>query len=63
MLPTGYTFNIDGSSIYMTLVALFVAQATNTPLTLGQQLTIFAVAILTSKGASGVQGEYLHRLG
>ncbi|MGB8495676.1 MAG: cation:dicarboxylase symporter family transporter [Candidatus Acidiferrum sp.] len=56
MVPTGYTFNIDGSSIYMTLVALFVAQATNTPLTLGQQLTIFAVAILTSKGASGVQG-------
>ena len=56
VVPTGYTFNIDGSSIYMTLVALFVAQATNTPLTLGQQLTIFAVAILTSKGASGVQG-------
>jgi len=56
VVPTGYTFNTDGSSIYMTLVALFVAQATNTPLTLGQQLTIFAVAILTSKGASGVQG-------
>jgi aerobic C4-dicarboxylate transport protein len=56
VVPTGYTFNTDGSSIYMTLAALFVAQATNTPLTLGQQLTIFAVAILTSKGASGVQG-------
>jgi aerobic C4-dicarboxylate transport protein len=56
VVPTGYTFNTDGSSIYMTLAALFVAQATNTPLTFGQQLTIFAVAILTSKGASGVQG-------
>ena len=56
VVPTGYTFNTDGSSIYMTLAALFVAQATNTPLTLGQQLTILAVAILTSKGASGVQG-------
>ena len=56
VVPTGYTFNTDGTSIYMTLAALFVAQATNTPLTLMQQLTIFAVAILTSKGASGVQG-------
>ena len=56
VIPTGYTFNTDGSSIYMTLAALFVAQATNTPLTLTQELTIFAVAILTSKGASGVQG-------
>ena len=56
VVPTGYTFNTDGSSIYMTLAALFVAQATNTHLTLGQQLTIFAVATLTSKGASGVQG-------
>jgi aerobic C4-dicarboxylate transport protein len=56
VVPTGYTFNTDGSSLYMTLAALFVAQATNTHLTLGQQLTIFAVAVLTSKGASGVQG-------
>lgn len=56
VVPTGYTFNTDGSSIYMTLAALFVAQATNTHLTLGQQLTIFSVAVLTSKGASGVQG-------
>jgi aerobic C4-dicarboxylate transport protein len=56
VLPTGYTFNTDGTSIYMTLAALFVAQATNTPLTLTQQLTILAVATLTSKGASGVQG-------
>jgi aerobic C4-dicarboxylate transport protein len=56
VVPTGYTFNTDGTSIYMTLAALFVAQATNTHLTLTQQLTIFAVAVLTSKGASGVQG-------
>ena len=56
VLPTGYTFNTDGTSLYMTLAALFVAQATNTHLTLYQQLTIFAVAVLTSKGASGIQG-------
>ena len=56
VVPTGYTFNTDGTSLYMTLAALFVAQATNNHLTLMQQLTILAVAILTSKGASGVQG-------
>jgi aerobic C4-dicarboxylate transport protein len=56
VVPTGFTFNTDGSSLYMTLAALFVAQATNTHLTLAQQLTIFAVAILTSKGSGGVQG-------
>jgi aerobic C4-dicarboxylate transport protein len=56
VVPTGYTFNTDGTSIYMTLAALFVAQATNTPLTLTQQITILVVAVLTSKGASGVQG-------
>jgi aerobic C4-dicarboxylate transport protein len=56
VVPTGYTFNTDGTSIYMTLAALFVAQATNTPLTLAQELSILAVALLTSKGASGVQG-------
>jgi aerobic C4-dicarboxylate transport protein len=56
IVPTGYTFNTDGSAIYMSIAALFVAQATNTPLTLTQQLTLFAVALLTSKGASGVQG-------
>ncbi len=56
VVPTGYTFNTDGTSMYMTLAALFVAQATSTPLTLTQELTIFAVAVLTSKGASGVQG-------
>jgi aerobic C4-dicarboxylate transport protein len=56
VVPAGYIFNTDGTSIYMTLAALFIAQATNTHLTLTQQLTIFAVAVLTSKGASGVQG-------
>jgi aerobic C4-dicarboxylate transport protein len=56
VVPTGYTFNTDGSGLYMTLAALFVAQATNTHLTLLDQLTIFSVATLTSKGASGVQG-------
>ena len=56
VIPTGYTFNTDGTSLYMTLAALFVAQATNTQLTLTQQLTILGVAVLTSKGASGVQG-------
>jgi aerobic C4-dicarboxylate transport protein len=56
VVPTGYVFNTDGSSIYITLAALFVAQATNTDLTLQQQLAIFLVAVLTSKGASGVAG-------
>ena len=56
VVPTGFTFNTDGTSLYMTMAALFVAQATNTHLTLVQELTIFSVAILTSKGASGVQG-------
>jgi len=56
VVPTGYTFNADGTSLYMTLAALFVAQATHTHLTLIQQFTILGVALLTSKGASGVQG-------
>jgi aerobic C4-dicarboxylate transport protein len=56
VVPTGYTFNTDGTGIYMTLAALFVAQATGTHLTLLQLFTILAVAVLTSKGASGVQG-------
>src|ERR1022692_4071364 len=56
VIPTGFTFNTDGTSLYMTMAALFVAQATNTHLTLTQQLTILPVAVLTSKGASGVQG-------
>jgi len=56
VVPAGYTFNADGTSLYMTLAALFVAQATNTHLSLTQQFTILGVAVLTSKGASGVQG-------
>jgi aerobic C4-dicarboxylate transport protein len=56
VVPTGYSFNLDGTNIYMTMAALFVAQATNTDLTLGQQLTILGVAMLTSKGASGITG-------
>src|SRR5258708_7953856 len=56
VVPAGYSFNLDGTNIYMTMAALFVAQATNTPLTLGQELTILIVAMLTSKGASGVTG-------
>ncbi|KQV80759.1 C4-dicarboxylate transporter [Massilia sp. Root351] len=56
VVPTGYSFNLDGTNIYMTMAALFVAQATNTDLTLGQELTILAVAMLTSKGASGITG-------
>jgi aerobic C4-dicarboxylate transport protein len=56
VIPTGYSFNLDGTSIYLTMAAIFVAQATNTELTLAQQLTILAVLLLTSKGASGVTG-------
>lgn len=56
VVPTGYSFNLDGTNIYMTMAALFIAQATHTHLTLGQQLTILGVAMLTSKGAAGVTG-------
>ncbi|MCE3261643.1 MAG: C4-dicarboxylate transporter DctA [Pseudoduganella sp.] len=56
VVPTGYSFNLDGTNIYMTMAALFVAQATNTDLSLTQQLTILGVAMLTSKGASGITG-------
>ncbi|MET3108293.1 aerobic C4-dicarboxylate transport protein [Oxalobacteraceae bacterium GrIS 2.11] len=56
VIPTGYSFNLDGTNIYMTMAALFVAQATNIDLTLSQQLTILGVAMLTSKGASGISG-------
>jgi aerobic C4-dicarboxylate transport protein len=56
VIPTGYSFNLDGTNIYMTLATLFLAQATNTPLTFGQELTILLIAMLTSKGASGVTG-------
>ncbi|HEX5378723.1 MAG TPA: C4-dicarboxylate transporter DctA [Phenylobacterium sp.] len=56
VIPAGYSFNLDGTNIYMTLATLFLAQATNTPLTLTQELTLLGVAMLTSKGASGVTG-------
>jgi aerobic C4-dicarboxylate transport protein len=56
VIPTGYSFNLDGTSIYLTMAAIFVAQATNTELTLVQELTILGVLLLTSKGASGVTG-------
>ncbi|WP_371381311.1 dicarboxylate/amino acid:cation symporter [Sporomusa aerivorans] len=56
VIPTGYSFNLDGTSIYLTMAAVFVAQATNTDLTLGQQLTMLAVLLITSKGAAGVTG-------
>jgi aerobic C4-dicarboxylate transport protein len=56
VIPTGYSFNLDGTSIYLTMAAVFIAQATNTPMTLGQQLTLLAVLLLTSKGAAGVTG-------
>ncbi|HYC16492.1 MAG TPA: dicarboxylate/amino acid:cation symporter [Pseudolabrys sp.] len=56
VIPTGYSFNLDGTNIYMTLATLFLAQATNTSLTFGQLLGILAIAMITSKGASGVTG-------
>jgi aerobic C4-dicarboxylate transport protein len=56
VVPTGYSFNLDGTNIYMTMAVLFIAQATNTDLSWGQQLTLLAVTMLTSKGASGVTG-------
>jgi aerobic C4-dicarboxylate transport protein len=56
VIPTGYSFNLDGTSIYLTMAAIFVAQATNTPLTITQTVTILGVLLLTSKGAAGVTG-------
>lgn len=56
VIPTGYSFNLDGTSIYLTMAAIFIAQATNTPMTLFQQVTLLAVLLLTSKGAAGVTG-------
>lgn len=56
VIPTGYSFNLDGTSIYLTMAAVFIAQATDTPMTLVQQLTLLAVLLLTSKGAAGVTG-------
>jgi aerobic C4-dicarboxylate transport protein len=56
VIPTGYSFNLDGTSIYLTMAAVFIAQATNTPMTLMQELTLLAVLLLTSKGAAGITG-------
>jgi aerobic C4-dicarboxylate transport protein len=56
VIPTGYSFNLDGTSIYLTMAAVFIAQATNTPMTLMQEITLLAVLLLTSKGAAGVTG-------
>ena len=56
VIPTGYSFNLDGTSIYLTMAAVFIAQATNTPMTLMQQITLLGVLLLTSKGAAGITG-------
>ncbi len=56
VIPTGYSFNLDGTAIYLTMAAVFIAQATNTPLDLKHQLTLLIVLLLTSKGAAGVTG-------
>ena len=56
VIPTGYSFNLDGTNIYMTMATVFLAQATNTPLDLKQQITLVLVAMLSSKGSSGVTG-------
>ena len=56
VVPTGYSFNLDGTSIYLTMAAIFLAQATNTPLDIGHQITLLLVLLLTSKGAAGVTG-------
>jgi aerobic C4-dicarboxylate transport protein len=56
VVPTGYSFNLDGTNIYMTLAALFIAQAMDVPLTLTQQLLLLTVAMISSKGAAGVTG-------
>ncbi|RDK05444.1 dicarboxylate/amino acid:cation symporter [Cupriavidus lacunae] len=56
VIPTGYSFNLDGTSIYLTMAAVFIAQATNTDMSLTQQITLLAVLLLTSKGAAGVTG-------
>jgi aerobic C4-dicarboxylate transport protein len=56
VVPTGYSFNLDGAAIYLSLATLYIAQATDTPLTIGQQLGLLAVMLLTSKGAAGVVG-------
>ena len=56
VIPTGYSFNLDGTSIYLTMAAVFIAQATDTPMTITQQITLLLVLLLTSKGAAGITG-------
>jgi aerobic C4-dicarboxylate transport protein len=56
VIPTGYSFNLDGTNIYMSMAAIFLAQATNTPMTVQQQIGLLLVAMITSKGSSGVTG-------
>ncbi|MBS0378308.1 MAG: dicarboxylate/amino acid:cation symporter [Proteobacteria bacterium] len=56
VIPAGYSFNLDGTSIYLTMAAVYIAQATNTPLDIGHQITLLAVLLLTSKGAAAVTG-------
>jgi aerobic C4-dicarboxylate transport protein len=56
VIPTGYSFNLDGTSIYLTMAAVFIAQATDTPMDFMQQITLIAILLLTSKGAAGVTG-------
>ena len=56
VIPTGYSFNLDGTSIYMTMAAVFIAQATNSPLSMGEQIGLLGLAILTSKGSAAITG-------
>jgi len=56
VVPTGYSFNLDGTAIYLTMAAIFIAQATNTPITIYEELILLGVMLLTSKGAAGVTG-------
>jgi aerobic C4-dicarboxylate transport protein len=59
VIPAGYSFNLDGTAIYLSIATVFIAQATNTPLTVTQQLTLLALLLITSKGAAGVAGAAL----
>ncbi|STW11104.1 Aerobic C4-dicarboxylate transporter [Klebsiella pneumoniae subsp. rhinoscleromatis] len=63
MIPTGYSFNLDGTSIYLTMAAVFIAQATNSHMDIFHQITLLVVLLLSSKGAAGVTGQRLHRAG
>lgn len=56
MIPTGYSFNLDGTCLYLAMTSVFLAQATNTPLDLGQQIGLLVILLVTSKGAAGIAG-------